>query len=316
MELKKIEADLRNLVEAERGRSSKQPMPEFLFSLFCDALTAHGISSGTVAEIGGAKNSLMDRLDNFAIRYLSLYPSADPRFVTADITNCPHIPDESFDGIYSVSVLEHVTRIHDAAREIVRLLRPGGITMHAVPFSYFFHGAPVDFWRLTTTALETLFAELTTIDCFFYSDNRRRNNLGSPANRIDQDGGPQFAPDAFGGWRENWFTVYVGRKSIGGAELFFERRTSQILLNIIKGLNERGMEENEAIDAARFIIKHVSFNEHGRVIVSKTQPAGHLLAPERDQLQSLWKTRGGNTLRPNVDRHNLMAMLAAAGVIR
>jgi SAM-dependent methyltransferase len=189
-------------------------------------LTAQGISSSTVAEIGGAKNSMMDRLDNFEIRYLSLFPSADPRFVTADITNCPHVADESFDGIYSISVLEHVPRIYDAAGEIMRLLKPGGITVHAVPFSYFFHSAPVDFWRLTTTALETLFAELTTIDCFFYSDNRRRNNLGSPANRVDQDGGPQFAPDAFGGWRENWFTVYVGRKVKNGAGLFLVRRQS------------------------------------------------------------------------------------------
>jgi hypothetical protein len=90
-----------------------------------------------------------------------------------------------------------------------------------------------------------------------------------------------------GGWRENWFTVYVGRKLPDGAELLLERRRNQTLLDIIEGRNEKGIKENEAIDAVRSIIEHVSFNEHGRVIVSRTLSAGQLRAPERNRLRTL-----------------------------
>jgi hypothetical protein len=60
-----------------------------------------------------------------------------------------------------------------------------------------------------------------------------------------------FYSTRIGGWCENWFTVYVGRKLPDGAELLLERRTNQALLDIIEGLNEKGIKENEAIDAVR-----------------------------------------------------------------
>ena len=66
----------------------------------------------------------------------------------------------------------------------------------------------------------------------------------------------------------------------------------------------------------RSIIEHVSFNEHGRIIVSRTLSAGQLRAPERNRLQTLWNKRSKNTVRPNADRQNLLALLAAAYAIR
>jgi SAM-dependent methyltransferase len=139
-ELQRLEDDVAALASAERGSEEKQPLPEFLFDLLRTKLKQSRIRGGVIAEIGGAKNSLLHRLPRFEARFLSIYRSTEPGYIVADITNCPHVPDNSFDAVFSTSVLEHVGRIHDAASEITRILKPGGITLHAVPFSYFFHG--------------------------------------------------------------------------------------------------------------------------------------------------------------------------------
>jgi len=303
------------LVDAQFAPPERKILPEHMFSEFCDALDEHGITSGTIAELGGAKNSLMHRLTKFQVNFLSIFPSPDdPRFILADISNCPHVPDGSFDAIYSISVLEHVTRLHDAGREIVRLLKPGGITAHAVPFSYFFHGAPVDYWRLTTSGLEALFPELTTVKSYFYARNRRRNNLGTPAAPLER-GGPEFAPDAFGGWRENWFVVYVGLKEPDGPERLFRKRVLQALIDILKGLTDQGLDESAAVERALGAMRHVSFNEYGRTVVSATPLPDQRPVPTAEELTHAWRTRGPRTVRPGSERWNLMAMLVHAGVI-
>jgi ubiquinone/menaquinone biosynthesis C-methylase UbiE len=62
-----------------------------------------------------------------------LVPSegSDPRLVEGDATAMP-FDDESFDVVLSVTTLEHVSQIPEVFREIHRILRPGGLTLHVV----------------------------------------------------------------------------------------------------------------------------------------------------------------------------------------
>jgi ubiquinone/menaquinone biosynthesis C-methylase UbiE len=53
-----------------------------------------------------------------------------PTFVYGDITKQTQLDDESFDIIYSVSVLEHISDIAAAFFEMRRLLKPGGLMVH------------------------------------------------------------------------------------------------------------------------------------------------------------------------------------------
>ncbi len=313
--LQELQADIAALLAAERGPENKQPLPDYLLELLTATLREYQIESGVVAEIGGSKNSFMHKLGTFDVRFLSIFPSSDPEYIVADICNCPHVPSESFDLVFSTSVLEHVGNLHDAAREITRILKPGGITMHAVPFSYFPHGAPEDYWRLTTTALEKLFAELAVIDCFYYAGNRRRNNVGTPVTPVDKDGGPKFSPDAFGGWRENWSTVFVGRKLPDGRERLTERRVKQVLIDMIKGLIERGATDDEAVARALSLIHHVSFTEYGRIVIQKDPKPQKLFGLDQASLKEMWRKRNKNTFRPSAGRPNLMAMLSHAGLV-
>jgi SAM-dependent methyltransferase len=65
--------------------------------------------------------------------------------------------DESFDGVLSIAVLEHVRDPFACAEEIYRVLRPGGQAYVAVPFLQPFHGYPDHFYNMTTSGLRNLF---------------------------------------------------------------------------------------------------------------------------------------------------------------
>ena len=62
----------------------------------------------------------------------------------SDITSIPE-PDESFDAIMCIEVLEHVPDPVLAIREFARLLRPGGELIITTPFCSLTHFAPFHF---------------------------------------------------------------------------------------------------------------------------------------------------------------------------
>jgi SAM-dependent methyltransferase len=49
-----------------------------------------------------------------------------------DLTRCP-LPDQSFDGIVLLNVLEHIERDEAALSHVARLLKPGGVAVIEVP---------------------------------------------------------------------------------------------------------------------------------------------------------------------------------------
>jgi ubiquinone/menaquinone biosynthesis C-methylase UbiE len=78
--------------------------------------------------------------------------------LVADVTGLP-VPDESFDIVFADNVLEHVIDIGQAARELQRVLRVGGVIVAGIPFVYPFHGVPYDFYRVTPCGIRALFSQ-------------------------------------------------------------------------------------------------------------------------------------------------------------
>jgi SAM-dependent methyltransferase len=76
------------------------------------------------------------------------------------IGECLPFKDDSFDAIISVAVLEHVRDPFSAAREIERVLKPGGEAYIAVPFLQPFHGYPDHYYNMTSNGLRNLFKNL------------------------------------------------------------------------------------------------------------------------------------------------------------
>ncbi|HWJ98034.1 MAG TPA: methyltransferase domain-containing protein [Acidimicrobiales bacterium] len=74
----------------------------------------------------------------------------------ADVTSLP-LPDGSVDIVLVEHVLEHVLDPLRGAAEIERVLRVGGVVVAVVPFSFPWHGAPIDYFRVTPSGMRVLF---------------------------------------------------------------------------------------------------------------------------------------------------------------
>ncbi len=163
-----------------------------------------GIEIHDVLEIGGRQNPY-NGLFPSGSKYLNMDISKTGKnVVVGDITNCPQIPDNSFDLVLSVDVFEHINKPWKAAEEITRILRPGGLAFHSTIFSWRYHPCPQDFFRYSPDGMKSLFCDLECILAEFDVTERRRNILGKDSNKLKSD--------AFGGWRENWRVNYAGIK--------------------------------------------------------------------------------------------------------
>ncbi len=87
-----------------------------------------------------------------------------------DMTQMP-FPDNSVDAFFSAYALEHVKDYQRAISEIKRTLKPGGRLLLVVPFLYYFHAAPSDYVRFTSSYLEELFRDMK-IHCNIPLGNR------------------------------------------------------------------------------------------------------------------------------------------------
>jgi SAM-dependent methyltransferase len=88
-------------------------------------------------------------------------------YVTTDVmATADRLPfkDNSFDGVISIAVLEHVRDPFRCAREIARVLKPGGWLKCCVPFLQPLHGYPHHYFNMTHEGLRVLFEPWLAIE--------------------------------------------------------------------------------------------------------------------------------------------------------
>ena len=114
----------------------------------------------------------------------------------------------SFDVVYSNNVFEHLRRPWVAARNVVGLLKPGGIAITVTQFAIRYHAVPHDYFRYSHEGIAALFedAGAKVIRCG-YDLTGRRNNWQGRGTADD------IVPvDEFGAWRENWFVFCAAER--------------------------------------------------------------------------------------------------------
>ncbi len=79
--------------------------------------------------------------------------------------------DDMFDAVLSLSVLEHVKDPFQCAKEIARVLKPGGVLICSVPFLQPYHGYPHHYYNMTTQGIQNLFASYLEIDKVVVNEN-------------------------------------------------------------------------------------------------------------------------------------------------
>lgn len=76
--------------------------------------------------------------------------------VVADLNGAFPLPGNTFDSILCSDVLEHIANPFAFMAETARVLKPGGDLMLMVPFFYWLHETPHDYYRYTEFALRKM----------------------------------------------------------------------------------------------------------------------------------------------------------------
>jgi SAM-dependent methyltransferase len=108
-----------------------------------------------VLEIGVAANDYDTAFPHRTT--LDIDPARKPD-VLADIVKMP-FPEDTFDAIICSEVFEHLPDPVAAARELRRVLKPGGRLILTTRFAFPIHDAPGDFLRYTPYMLRRIFAD-------------------------------------------------------------------------------------------------------------------------------------------------------------
>ncbi len=114
--------------------------------------------NGLILDCGSGKRSVyFDNVVNFEI---VAYDTTDVRGVGEVLP----FRDQSFDAVFSLAVLEHVKDPFQCAREIARVLKPGGDLLCCVPFLQPLHGYPHHYYNMSHQGLINLFVNYLEVD--------------------------------------------------------------------------------------------------------------------------------------------------------
>ena len=115
-------------------------------------------ATGLILDCGaGRRNVYFDNVVNFEI---AAYDTTDVRGVGEELP----FRDNVFEAVISIAVLEHVKDPFRCAREIARVLKPGGDLICCVPFLQPYHGYPNHYYNMTHQGLRNLFEGMVHID--------------------------------------------------------------------------------------------------------------------------------------------------------
>ncbi len=111
--------------------------------------------SGSVVDLGGEMRAgyAEQFKGDFSVTTVNMDTETVPD-VFHDLEQPLPFPDASFDHALLINVLEHIYEHRQLLEETVRIVKPSGSVIIAVPFLFPIHPSPKDFWRYSRQTLE------------------------------------------------------------------------------------------------------------------------------------------------------------------
>ena len=145
-----------------KNHSNRRPVNWLIYDIGDTFLikNAH-LYNGVLYDLGAGESPFKDFFLEYAQQYIAVDWAGSFHKTKADIAadlNKP-LPIESAvaDTVVSLSVLEHLCEPQMMLNEAFRILRPKGVMVLQVPWQWWVHEAPYDFFRYTPYGLKYLF---------------------------------------------------------------------------------------------------------------------------------------------------------------
>jgi SAM-dependent methyltransferase len=116
---------------------------------------------GDLYDLGCGEMPYRDWFLRYADRYVGVDWSGTLHELKADVVADLNLPlpikDRVADTVVSLSVMEHLREPQNMLNEAFRILKPGGSVVLQVPFMWWVHEAPHDYYRYTCYGLKYMF---------------------------------------------------------------------------------------------------------------------------------------------------------------
>ncbi|MBV8848571.1 MAG: class I SAM-dependent methyltransferase [Methylobacteriaceae bacterium] len=190
--------------------SSRAPRDRFTAAAAALETNARVLEIGTKQSIEGRSTHTLHMFSkvsrqNYLMADVEAGADVD---VIADLHALPQDWTNRFDALVAVSVFEHLERPWIAAKEVARVLAPGGWCYVATHQTFPLHGYPQDFFRFSKEALALIFrdAGMHVAECAY----EQRAKITAPADFI--------APS----YQDEWNATFPSYMVVN---LFAEKRT-------------------------------------------------------------------------------------------
>ena len=120
---------------------------------------------GNVLDVGGDRQSEYHRLmpGNRRVVFANISPATDPDMIFDAQLTWP-VEDATYDAVVLSNVLEHLYSYQSTVSEAHRAIKPGGKIVVTVPFLFYVHASPSDYFRYTQFALHRIFEDAGFVD--------------------------------------------------------------------------------------------------------------------------------------------------------
>lgn len=123
---------------------------------------------GVLYDLGAGESPYKDFFLKYAQQYISVDWSGSYHHtkaeITADLNKPLPIASEVADTVVSLSVIEHLREPQVMLNEAFRIMKRGGGIVLQVPWQWWIHEAPYDFFRYTPYGLKYLFEKAGFVD--------------------------------------------------------------------------------------------------------------------------------------------------------